>query len=182
MNYKKLSKEISYALRHAPEKYGLTLAADGSVPLNDLIQALRQRRWPDLEQRDIEHIIVTSTKKRHEINGDRIRATYGHTAGAKIEKQAVAPPDTLYHGTSHRAWQNIQKSGLKPMGRHYVHLSSDYPTAIKVGQRRDPRPIILAVAAKEAFQAGVSFYPATDGTWNADPIPPQFLTIMTKRP
>ena len=152
MNYKKLSKEISYALRHAPEKYGLTLAADGSVPLNDLIQALRQRRWPDLEQRDIEHIIVTSTKSATKSTVIVSGATYGHTAGAKIEKQAVAPPDTLYHGTSHRAWQNIQKSGLKPMGRHYVHLSSDYPTAIKLVNAEIPDLLFWQLLPKRPFR------------------------------
>ncbi|HHX37246.1 MAG TPA: RNA 2'-phosphotransferase, partial [Clostridiaceae bacterium] len=135
----------------------------------------RKRRWANLQRSDIEKLIARSTKQRHEILGDRIRATYGHTAGKRIEKQAVVPPDKLYHGTTHRAIAKIKQTGLKPMGRHYVHLSSDYETAIQVGERRDPRPIILTVDAKQAHADGFQFYPATDGTWNSDPLPARYL-------
>ena len=36
------SKRISYALRHDPERFGLTLADDGSVPVDDLITGLNR--------------------------------------------------------------------------------------------------------------------------------------------
>lgn len=32
-----ISKKISYALRHNPEKYGLNLAPDGSVEMNTFL-------------------------------------------------------------------------------------------------------------------------------------------------
>ena len=37
----KLSKEVSYALRHHPEEYGLVLDAEGWVALDMLVDALR---------------------------------------------------------------------------------------------------------------------------------------------
>lgn len=36
-DYTSLSKEISYALRHSPQEYGLTLDEQGCVPVEDLI-------------------------------------------------------------------------------------------------------------------------------------------------
>ncbi|NPV30718.1 MAG: RNA 2'-phosphotransferase, partial [Firmicutes bacterium] len=36
MDYKKLSKQISYALRHAPWKYGLELDGEGWANLRQL--------------------------------------------------------------------------------------------------------------------------------------------------
>jgi len=37
MDYSKLSKEVAYALRHAPWEYGLELDAEGWVDINQLL-------------------------------------------------------------------------------------------------------------------------------------------------
>ena len=42
MDYTKLSKEISYALRHAPWEYELELDEEGFVPVVQLIHALNE--------------------------------------------------------------------------------------------------------------------------------------------
>ena len=39
MDYIKLSKEISYALRHKPEEYNLSLDEEGYVFINDLLNS-----------------------------------------------------------------------------------------------------------------------------------------------
>ncbi len=41
MNYTELSKEISYALRHRPQEYGLVLDENGWVGIENLLKALR---------------------------------------------------------------------------------------------------------------------------------------------
>ena len=47
VNYTSLSKAMSKALRHRPERLGLTLAPDGSVELATFVNALNQRGgWP----------------------------------------------------------------------------------------------------------------------------------------
>lgn len=42
MNYIELSKEISYALRHAPWEYELELDEEGFVPISQLLDALNE--------------------------------------------------------------------------------------------------------------------------------------------
>jgi putative RNA 2'-phosphotransferase len=146
MIYSELSKEISYALRHAPEEYGLTLDEQGWVQVEDLVRALKkQEKYSSLTVGDIADMIQVSEKKRHELAGDRIRALYGHSTKEKIKKDAVQPPDVLYHGTAHKFLQNILELGLIPKDRQYVHLSQDVVTAITVGKRRDADPVILRV-------------------------------------
>jgi putative RNA 2'-phosphotransferase len=39
-----LSRTMSYALRHNPADFGLTLDAEGWVPVQDLLTALHRRR------------------------------------------------------------------------------------------------------------------------------------------
>lgn len=177
MDYTKLSKEISYALRHAPWEYELELDSEGLVYVEQLINAINESGNYDrpITISDLEHIIEISDKKRHEIQGDKIRALYGHSIPMHISKDVIVPPDVLYHGTSHKALDSILNAGLKPMGRQYVHLSVDSDTAIQVGRRRDSTPVILVIDAKKANGDGVTFYKGNDKVILADYIPHDYI-------
>ena len=111
MDYVKLSKEISYALRHAPWEYELELDEEGFVPIEQLLQSLNllNEYGRDVTKEDLEYIIAHSDKKRHEIVDDKIRALYGHSLPTKIEKSPGIPPDVLYHGTANRFLDFIMK-------------------------------------------------------------------------
>jgi putative RNA 2'-phosphotransferase len=176
--YSELSKEISYALRHAPQEYGLTLDEQGWVLVKNLIDALKkQEKYSDLTLKDIADMIQVSEKKRHEIVGDQIRALYGHSTDEKIKKDAVQPPDVLYHGTAHKFLQKILEQGLISKDRQYVHLSQDQKTAITVGKRRDAIPAVLRIDAVTAWKDGIKFYHGNDTIWLADEIPAKYITV-----
>lgn len=172
-----VSKTLSYALRHRPDAFGLTLDAGGWTELTPLLTIMHERNV-DSSKEEIEEIIANSDKKRFEFDDDckRIRATYGHSA-IKIEFTPVEPPPILYHGTSNAAWnQHIVYDGLKPMNRKYVHLSSDYGTAVKVGSRHDRKPVILTVDAASMHKDGFEFYhSANDGTWMVGSVPRKYI-------
>ena len=126
---------------------------------------------------DIEYIIANSDKTRFEIQGDRVRALYGHTIPMHISKEPIVPPAILYHGTTHKAAQIILKDGLKPMKRQYVHLSVDTDTAVQVGKRRDSDPVIQKIDAAKAHSDGVKFYKGNDKVVLADYIPPEYISM-----
>ncbi len=172
-----LSKTVSHALRHAPWLYELEVDEGGWVPVDDLLQALREHRaaWRGLKHDDLQRMIVHSDKARFELDGGRIRARYGHSLPGKLARTPAAPPSILYHGTPSRAVPAILSEGLKPMRRQYVHLSTDDDTARQVGGRKGGRPVILVVRAGEAHAAGVPFYAGNEFVWLADHVPPPFL-------
>jgi putative RNA 2'-phosphotransferase len=180
MNYTKLSKEISYALRHAPWEYELELDSVGFVPVEQLLNSINES--DDYEREitvnDFEHIIEISDKKRFEIQGDKIRALYGHSVPMHISKEPILPPDILYHGTSHKAYDSIMSGGLKPMGRQYVHLSVDTETAVQVGKRRDRNPVILKIDAAKASKDGIIFYEGNDKVILADYVPDMYIEVL----
>jgi putative RNA 2'-phosphotransferase len=120
-------------------------------------------------------MIATASKRRYELAGDQIRALYGHSLPGRIVKTAAAPPAVLFHGTSPKAWAVIRTDGLVPMGRQYVHLSIDVPTAWQVGRRKAARPVMLAVDAEQAHAEGVEFWRGNDLVWLAGPIPARHL-------
>ena len=173
-----LSKEISYALRHAPEKYGLKLDDEGWVSIKLLMVALRREpKWKGLTEDDVNEMINKSPKKRHEVCDGRIRALYGHSIPQKIVKAISEPPQFLYHGTTNKSIESILRVGLKPQKRQYVHLSQDIETAISVGKRRDENPVILLIESKKAYEEGILFYLGEDNIWLSQPIPSKYIKV-----
>ncbi|WP_128102958.1 RNA 2'-phosphotransferase [Paenibacillus sp. DCT19] len=176
MDLMKLSKELSYALRHAPWEYELELDEEGWVEISQLLVALHESpQWKHVTEAHLEKMIAVSEKKRHEIQAGRIRALYGHSTPHKIAKLPATPPKTLYHGTPLRAVDSIMEQGLQPRQRQYVHLSADMETATQVGRRRDDQPIILTIDAAKAAQDGIRFYHGNENIWLADYIPVQYI-------
>jgi putative RNA 2'-phosphotransferase len=178
MDYLKLSKEVSYTLRHAPWEYELELNDEGWVEIDQLLSALRlNKQWESIDIYDLFTMIEESDKKRHEILDGRIRALYGHSVPKKILKKVGIPPLILYHGTARYLVEQIISEGLQPKGRQYVHLSTDYDTAYIVGKRKDINPVMLKVQAKKASSEGIKFYQGNNAVWLADYIPPKFISV-----
>lgn len=178
MNYTKLSKQLSYILRHAPEKFGLELDQDGWVGIDELLAAVRKKtEWNSLDEEDIKRMIKVSDKERHQMKNGRIRALYGHSVPQKVIKQADIPPPVLYHGTARKFIDKIMADGLQPMARQYVHLSIDVETAESVGKRRDFNPVILTIDAEKAVKEGISFYRGNQDIWLTDFVPPGLIRI-----
>ncbi len=167
INYVSLSKAMSKALRHRPERIGIELAPDGSVELVTLIDALNSRGgWPrTIVEADILHVVEHGSKDRFAVEDGRIRARYGHSIPSLIAREAAQPPAMLYHGTSTHAAERIATEGLLPMGRQFVHLSTDVPTAIQVGRRHGDSVVVLDINSARAFTDGVDFYQGNDSTW-----------------
>lgn len=177
MDYMKLSKEVLYALRHAPWEYELELDDEGWVTVEQLLSALRQdERWNSLQESDLERMIARSDKQRHELADGKIRALYGHSLPERIVKVRATPPLALYHGTTQPLLETILREGLRPMQRQYVHLSVDTATALTVGRRKTSSPVLLRIDAAEAERSGVAFYMGNHSIWLADAIPPAFLS------
>jgi putative RNA 2'-phosphotransferase len=177
----KLSRTVSYALRHEPWLYGLKLDSYGWGHLIDLVVGLRCRRkeWRNLGENDIIEMISKSDKCRFELYKGKIRALYGHSLPEKVLKISVQPPAILFHGTSSAFRKQIKHEGLKPMGRQYVHLSVDRETALLVAKRKQGICLIITVQASKAYRNGIRFYEGNKTTWLADYTSPDYLNVMT---
>jgi putative RNA 2'-phosphotransferase len=176
-NLRQLSKIISLILRHKPDEYDLKLDNEGWVSVYDLLHVLQKLKpdWNNLEIEDLEEVIVSGDKCRHEIKNDKIRALYGHSTPQKLLKEETEPPMFLYHGTASKLSNQIKKEGLLPMRRQYVHLSAAVKTACEVGRRKSSNTIILKIKAKEAFKDGHKFYHGNESIWLADYVLPKYI-------
>jgi putative RNA 2'-phosphotransferase len=173
VNLVRVSKFLSRHLRHKPGDIGLTLDAGGWVDVDELLAAC-SRRGIVLTRADLEHVVASSDKQRFALEGNRIRANQGHTVEVDLGLGVRRPPEVLYHGTVAASLGVIRAEGLKPMGRHDVHLSSDVDTAKRVGSRRG-KPVVLTVQAEAMHQAGYEFRVSDNGVWLVAEVPPRFL-------
>lgn len=174
-----LSRTVSHALRHEPGAYGLVLDSDGWTGVDELLAALGRERaeWGAITPSELEAVLDGMPKRRHEIEGGRIRARYGHSVEVDpaAPAAAAAVPAVLFHGTTATAWESIQIEGLRPMARQRVHLSDTPETAERVGSRHGGDLVILAVDTAAAFAEGRSFWHVGDSTWQAEALPARLL-------
>lgn len=169
----RVSKFLSKVLRHAPGEVGLTLDEHGWVSIDALIAALAGAGL-NVERAEVDEVVRANEKQRFAIDGERIRASQGHTVAIDLGLPPRTPPNVLFHGTVADALQQIRADGLRAMRRQHVHLSPDVETATKVGTRRG-KPVILRVDAAAAHAAGTAFYRSDNGVWLADAIPAAFI-------
>jgi len=170
----KLSKRMSKALRHDPDRVGLVLDEAGWVPVADLLAAM------GIERAELDAVVAGNDKQRFAVvrgpdGVERIRANQGHSIPIELGLTPQDPPEQLYHGTSLAALPSIRATGLNRGGRHHVHLSPDTDTAHRVGARRGGAVVILAVDTAAMARDGHVFYRSDNGVWLTDSVPPQYL-------
>ena len=174
MSLKETSKFISLILRHKPEEIGITLDEHGWANVEELIAGIAKTQPFDMSM--LEEIVRTDEKQRYSFNEDKtlIRANQGHSVPVDVELEQTTPPEILYHGTGEKYSASIEKQGLIPKSRLYVHLSSDYDTAVKVGTRHG-KPVVYIVDAGEMQRNGYAFYLSVNGVWLTKSVPLQYL-------
>ncbi len=176
MNLKKISVFISLLLRHRPEVIGLELDEHGWADTEQLIEGIRAAREPQFDRAALDTIVATDEKQRYSYSPDGrlIRANQGHSIPVDVELPAAQPPEFLWHGTGAKYVSSIDRMGLIPKSRLYVHLSGDYGTAVAVG-RRHGSPVVYRVHSGEMARQGYIFYLSVNGVWLTDRVPAEFL-------
>lgn len=163
---KKISKFLSYVLRHHPELINLNLDENGWANVDELITRSKRDPHEGISFEELDEIVETNDKKRFIFNEDktRIRANQGHSIDINLALIPQKPPEFLYHGTAQSNIDSIFEKGIEKRNRQHVHLSQDIETATKVGMRHG-KPIILTINTKQMFDDGIEFYLSENNVW-----------------
>lgn len=183
-----ISRRIAMLLRHHPEYAGLMLDEHGWANVDELLIAVnrrdiwKQRKFDSdyvLDRAGLEELVVTNDKQRFSFNKDKtlIRANQGHSIPVDVELEEKRPPDVLYHGTGVKYVDSIEQQGILHKARLYVHLSSDYAMAVRVGQRHG-NPAVFKIRAKEMWEAGFTFYLSVNGVWLTEYVSAKYFELM----
>jgi putative RNA 2'-phosphotransferase len=170
-NIQKISKYLSYILRHNPTSVGLYLDAHGWANIDELIKKTKDFR---LSKTLLLEVVRDNNKQRFIIEENKIRANQGHSIKIDLDLKELQPPNILYHGTATRFLENIMLEGLNKQARHHVHLSLELETAKNVGQRHG-KVVILEVDSQKMYEEGFSFYCSQNAVWLTEFVPIKFL-------
>lgn len=174
---KKISKFLSYVLRHHPEIIGLDLDENGWANVDELItKSTNDSQGFTFEE--LNEIVETNDKKRFIFNDDKtkIRANQGHSIGVDLALKPQQPPEFLYHGTAQSNIESILERGIEKRNRQHVHLSQDQETATKVGMRHG-KPVILKINTQKMFEDRIEFYLAENDVWLTDFVDAKYIFI-----
>lgn len=169
-----LSKYLALILRHKPEVIGITLDEHGWANVRELINGINKTQHFTMGM--LEKIVAEDSKQRYSFNKEKtlIRANQGHSIQVDVELKECTPPDILFHGTGTKYCKSIDREGLIPKSRLYVHLSEDIDTALSVGGRHGD-PVIYKVLAGDMYAAGHKFHKSVNGVWLVKDVPVEFL-------
>lgn len=174
MSLRDTSRFMSLILRHKPEAIGISLDEHGWANVDELIAGIAKTHEFNMDI--LEEIVRTDNKQRYSFNEDKtlIRANQGHSIPVDVEFDEVEPPEELWHGTGEKYVASIDKQGLIPKSRLYVHLSKDEDTAVNVGKRHG-KPVLYIVKAGEMYRDGYKFFLSQNGVWLTKEVPVQYL-------
>lgn len=185
----KLSRALSWALRHQAFAIGLTILPDGYVPVDEILSSTHPKlKGATVEE--IQKVVETSDKQRYRLNqkprsdfygpsdanADEpilcIRANQGHsikTINPELLFTRLSPDELrtlpcIVHGTYVEPWNSIQTTGLKKMNRTHIHFASGLPEADGViSGMRKTSTICIFVDPVKCAEDGIVFFISANG-------------------
>lgn len=170
-----LAKMLEYILAHRPDEFGLVLDRDGWVPVKELLRALTDEPgWGYVRRSHLEEVVYLEQPGAFILEGDAIRAAVPpELRGAR----PVSPPLLLYKAITLKSYPVVAERGLvPPPGRDNV-LAATAALAQKLGQRRDPKALVVAIRAQAAVAAGSEFYPYGAELFLTGALGPEYLQL-----
>jgi len=169
----RVSKQLSWVLRHRASDFRLSIRPDGSVPLNEVL-SLPVFRKLQVTGFHVQEIVNDNQKQRFFMwieNGVvRIRANQGHSIpgieDAFLLREVVEPVDVCCHGTYFEHWEAIKLRGLLHMGRNHIHFTPWDPIEAELPQCVGLRPnveVFVYVNMAKAMALGVRFFYSANG-------------------
>jgi 2'-phosphotransferase len=166
----KLSKTLSFILRHGADKVGVTMDNEGFVKVDDLLALPQMKNYT---VHDIQRTVTSNNKQRFMLKEDSnkgllIRANQGHSIPvADLDLTPITDASscrTVVHGTYKANWESIKSEGLKRCKRNHIHFASGVPgdNAVISGMRTTCN-VFIFVDLDKALNDGFKFFRSSNG-------------------
>jgi len=174
----RLSKTVTWILRHGAEQEELELRPDGYARVQDL---LNRPKLKDMTFEALEDMVQKDAKGRFSLIQESdpksgssepvwwIRANQGHSMKTvKLDLQPIhsvsdIPTGVAVHGTNAEAWELIKTQGLRKMNRNHIHLAQGVPGSGVISGMRVSATILIYIDVQKALDAGVKFFLSSNG-------------------
>ncbi|KAF3985238.1 hypothetical protein FT663_03132 [Candidozyma haemuli var. vulneris] len=167
----KISKALSYLLRHGAVKEKLPIDSRGFIELKTILNHPRIKTHKATEE-EIEQVVVNNDKKRFSIETRKdgkkyICANQGHSLNLVTEENLIQlaweeMPKKVYHGTFTDKYEAIKSSGgLSKMSRNHIHFTSDAEWS-KSGIRKTCN-VLIYLDLDKCKEQGLTFFRSANG-------------------
>ncbi|MEM3342629.1 MAG: RNA 2'-phosphotransferase [Thermoplasmata archaeon] len=178
----RLGRIMAGALRHFPERFGLTMDEHGWVPLRVFVNQVKRRKeqfyW--LRPHHVIAIIETDPKGRYQYDGEMIRATYGHSINIELDLPSDNIPDFLYYPSRSDEVEKMLKEGISPSERQHVHLSLSPKDAWNAGTPKIKEPAILEIDTRKVVGENMKIMKAGKTVFITKQVPAAALRLMDR--
>ncbi|KAF7309440.1 tRNA phosphotransferase 1 [Mycena indigotica] len=167
----RVTRELSYLLRHGALHERVPIRPDGYVNVDTLLKHPPMR---GLGLNELRRIVSQDNKSRYNLRREIvdgvgswwIRANQGHSMpGITPELEPIMSSKDIpmaVHGTTLAAWTLISKSGLSRMTRNHIHLAQGYVGSVISGMRKSSQ-ILVFIDVSKALEAGIPFFLSSNG-------------------
>jgi len=153
-----LSRFLLYILAHRPDEFGLVPDRDGFIKYKELLQAIHEEPgWSYVRQSHINEVLLGKDRPLFQAEHNRISALERKWR-LDLGTPAKAMPGVLYIGVRKKAHPVVMEKGLKSHEGRFLVLSSAKNMAMRIGKRRDQKPVLLEVMAGTAEKQKIPFY------------------------
>jgi putative RNA 2'-phosphotransferase len=90
----RISRFLSFLLRHRPKEYPLLLDRHGFAPWGEVVDTIPER-FQEVTEEQIRAVVTGTDKKRFELKNGKVRATYGHFFPVNLGLERGATTGTL---------------------------------------------------------------------------------------
>lgn len=158
----RISKVLSYLLRHGALKENLHIDVEGYVKISELLQHPKLKS-DKVTLDDIKKIVINNNKQRFNIkDGILICANQGHSIELVKENNlkllhSSEIPSEVFHGTTKNNLKKILDSGgLCRMKRNHLHLTTnEFQTCSGI---RCNSKILIYLDVEKCLRNGIEFY------------------------
>jgi putative RNA 2'-phosphotransferase len=176
-----LARMLAYMLGHRPDEFGLVLSEDGSIPLKQVHQALlREPGFAFVRRHHLDQVVSLVQPPAFEVIEERLRCLI--PGPARLRRLGEAPPALLFLAIPPKAHERVWQEGLKAGAGGELVLARTKETALKLGKRRAPAPILVTIQAQAAAKSGIGFTGYGDELFLAPSLPRNFLTMPAPPP
>ena len=153
-----LARMLTYMLGNRPDEFGLVPDGEGFVSYKELLQAIHEEEgWHYVRQSHLNEVLLGKDRGLFQADDKRI-TVFDRRWKMDLEVTTQAVPKILFAPVRRKAHPVVMEKGLKsPEGRYQV-LCTDKGMALRIGKRRDQKPVLLEIMASTAASNGISFY------------------------
>ncbi|KAJ7134651.1 KptA family-domain-containing protein [Mycena epipterygia] len=172
----RVSKTLSWILRHGAKSEGLAMRPDGYVRVTDL---LANPKLKTLDLDALQGIVKVDTKQRYDLIFEEatdseagtwwMKANQGHSLkSVKLDLRPILsvsdiPTGAAVHGTNKDAWESISTQGLSKMKRNHIHLAQGVAGENVLSGMRGSAQVLIFIDVQRAIDEGIKFFFSNNG-------------------